>query len=67
MKDGESLRLRVFVDRSVVEIYANDHQASCRRVYPGRDDNVGVVLFANGGEAEFSSVKAWEMMPSNPF
>ena len=67
LKDGESLRLRVFVDKSVVEIYANDRQAICRRVYPGRDDSLGVVLFANGGEAEFSSVKAWEMMPSNPY
>jgi len=67
LKDNESLRLRVFVDKSVVEIYANDRQAICRRVYPGRDDSLEVVLFANGGEAEFSSVKAWEMMPSNPY
>jgi beta-fructofuranosidase len=67
LKDGESLRLRIFVDKSVVEIYANDRQAICRRVYPGRDDSLGVVLFANGGEAEFSNVKAWEMMPSNPY
>ncbi|MHC4543689.1 MAG: GH32 C-terminal domain-containing protein [Planctomycetota bacterium] len=67
LKDGESLRLRVFVDRSVVEIYANERQAICRRVYPGRDDSLGVVLFANGGKADFSSVRAWEMMPSNPY
>jgi len=67
LKDGERLELRVFVDRSVVEIYANDRQAICRRVYPGRDDSLGVVLFAIGGEANISSVKAWEMMPSNPY
>jgi len=67
LKDGEPLELRVFVDKSVVEIYANDRQAICRRVYPGRDDSLGVVLFANGGEAKFSRVKAWEMMPSNPY
>ena len=67
LADGESLRLRVFVDKSVVEIYANDRQAICRRVYPGRDDSLGVILFANGGKAEFACVKAWEMMPSNPY
>ena len=67
LKDGESLSLRVFVDKSVVEVYANDRQAICRRVYPGRDDSLGAALFANGGKAEFSSVKAWEMMPSNPY
>ncbi|UCF14054.1 MAG: glycoside hydrolase family 32 protein, partial [Phycisphaerales bacterium] len=67
LADGESLRLRVFVDKSIVEIYANDRQAVCRRVYPGRDDSLGVILFADGGEAEFTSVKAWELMPSNPY
>ena len=67
LNDSEPLRLRVFVDKSVVEVYANDRQAICRRVYPGRDDSLGVVLFANDGEAVFSRVKAWEMMPSNPY
>jgi len=67
LKDGESLRLRVFVDKSVVEVYANDRQAICRRVYPGRNDSLGVALFALGGEAKISTVKAWEMMPSNPY
>ena len=57
----------MFVDKSVVEVYANDRQAICRRVYPGRNDSLGVVLFANNGQANFSSVKAWEMMPSNPY
>jgi beta-fructofuranosidase len=67
LKDGEPLRLRVFVDKSVVEVYANTRQAICRRVYPGRSDSLGVLLFASGGQAKFSSVKAWEMMPSNPY
>ena len=64
---GEPLRLRVFVDKSVVEVYANERQAICRRVYPGRDDSLGVVLFTEGGTAKFSRIKAWEMMPSNPY
>ena len=67
LKGGEPLQLSVFVDKSVVEIYANDRQAICRRVYPGRSDSLGVVLFVRGGEAKVSSVKAWEMMPSNPY
>ncbi len=50
----EPLTLRVFVDKSVVEVYANDRQAICRRVYPGRNDSRSVVLFADGGEADFS-------------
>jgi beta-fructofuranosidase len=67
LKAGEPLKLRVFVDKSVVEINANDRQAIGRRVYPVRNDSLGVSLFANGGTAQVKAVKAWEMMPSNPY
>ena len=67
LKQGEPLTLRVFVDKSVIEVYANNRQAICRRVYPGQDESLGIVLFAKEGKAIFSSVKAWEMMPSNPY
>jgi beta-fructofuranosidase len=67
LNPGESLKLRVFVDKSVVEVYANDRQAICRRVYPTRPDSLGATLFALGGAARFKSVKAWEMTPSNPY
>jgi beta-fructofuranosidase len=65
LKPGEPLKLRVFVDKPVVEVFANDRQAICRRVYPAHSDSLGVVLFAEGGQAKFNSTNAWEMMPSN--
>jgi len=65
---GQTLRLRVFVDKSVVEVFANDgRQAIARRIYPSRADSGGVVLFSDGGAAEVISLQAWDMMPSNPF
>ena len=67
LKMGEILQLRVFVDKSVVEVFANDRQAVMRRIYPKREDSVGVALFSNGGATQVKSVKAWEMMPSNPY
>ena len=67
LKPGESLKLRVFVDKSVVEVFANDRQAISRRVYPVRNDSLGVSLFASGGIAHFKTLKAWEMMPANPY
>jgi beta-fructofuranosidase len=67
LKHGEPLLLRIFVDKSIVEVYANDRQAIGRRVYPTRADSLGVALFTHGGRATFKSVKAWEMAPSNPF
>jgi beta-fructofuranosidase len=63
--DGQPLKLHVFVDNSVVEVFANDRQAITRRVYPERDDSDRVRLFCQGGAATFADVITWEMMPSN--
>lgn len=64
---GERLDLRVFVDRSVVEVFANGRQAVMRRIYPVRADSVGVTVFSKGAPATTSAVQAWEMSPSNPY
>ena len=64
LADDEPLDLIVYIDNSVVEIFANDRQAITRRVY-ANPENVGVRLFSEGGEAVFSETTAWEMMPSN--
>jgi len=58
--------LRVFVDKGIVEVYANDRQAIARSVYPQLGGK-GVRLFANGGDVKVVSVKAWELSPSNPY
>jgi beta-fructofuranosidase len=63
----EPLVLRVFVDKSVVEVFANGRQAVMRRVYPSRHDSLGVTLFSNGGPARVTTLQAWDMMPSNPY
>ena len=62
---GERLKLRVFVDRSVVEVFANSRQAIARRIYPSRRDSVGVRLFACGGAARLHTLGAWRISPSN--
>ncbi len=67
LKDGERLRLRVFVDKSVVEVFANGRQAIARRIYPSRQDSVGVSLFSNSGDAQVHSLEAWNITPSNPY
>ena len=67
LKAGEPLDLRLFVDKSVVEVFANDRQAITRRVYPTRADSVGVTLFSVGGSVRVPTLEAWDMMPSNPY
>ena len=67
LKAEEPLQLRVFVDKSVVEVFANGRQAVMRRIYPSRPDSVGVRLFSKGGSASVPNLEAWEMSPSNPY
>ena len=67
LKKGETLKLRVFVDKSVVEVFANKRQAVMRRIYPNKKDSVSVSLFSNGGAAKAKTVQAWDIMPSNPY
>ena len=67
LRPGEPLKLRVFVDRSVVGAFANDRQAVMRRIYPTREDSLGVALFSREGAAKVTLVEAWDMAPSNPW
>ena len=61
LENGEPLRLRIFIDRSIVEIFANDRLCIAARVYPGRDDSIGVSLRAQGSGATLKSLDAWQM------
>ena len=61
MKPNEPLKLRVFVDKSVVEVFANGKQCVAIRVYPGRKDSLGISLRAQGDDAELKSFSAWQM------
>ena len=57
----EPLALRIFIDRSVVEVFVNGRRCVALRVYPGREDSAGVSLRACGSEATLHSLDAWQM------
>ena len=59
--ENELLTLRVFVDKSVVEVFAGDRLCVAMRVYPGREDSLGVSLRAQGRDAQLNSLDAWQM------
>ena len=66
LKVKENINLRVFIDNSIIEVFANDRQAIHRRIYPEKKGN-GVRLFSIGGNINVKSLKSWEIMPSNPY
>jgi beta-fructofuranosidase len=57
----ETLKLRIFIDKSVVEVFVNGRQCVAARVYPGRADSTGVSLRAQGTDAELRSLDVWQM------
>ncbi len=66
LKKGEPLVLRVFMDKSIIEVFANDRQAIARMVYPTLGGR-GVKVFSKGGSTRIDMVKRWSITPSNPF
>jgi beta-fructofuranosidase len=67
LEGNETLKLRVFVDNSVVDVFANDRQAVMRRIYPSSDDAIQVSLFSKGADTEIVSLNAWDMAATNPY
>ena len=57
---GEHVRLRVFVDRSMVEAYVNERKSITSRMYPSRLDATGLGLIAAPGD-RVVRLKVWRM------
>jgi beta-fructofuranosidase len=59
---GKTLRLRVFLDRCVAEVYANDGEAAIFVNVPAGANSLEA--FAEGGTARLQSLKAWTLRPA---
>lgn len=57
LKPGERLTLNIFLDNSVIEVFANDRTAMATRVYPVRPDSLGLAIT----DGQLTSLEAWEM------
>ncbi|MDQ6795344.1 MAG: glycoside hydrolase family 32 protein [Chloroflexota bacterium] len=63
---GEALDLRVLVDKSIVEVFANDRLVITERIYPTRPDSLGVSLVAEGGGARVANIDWWPLNAGVP-
>ncbi len=61
LTDGELLRLRVFVDRSLVEVIANRRVCLSAWSYPRLNESGFVRLSTVGGSAVVKWVDVWQM------
>ncbi|UQQ37631.1 GH32 C-terminal domain-containing protein [Paenibacillus polymyxa] len=57
---GENLKLHIYLDRSMVEAYANGLKSLTTRVYPSRMDALGLEIWGVG-EPFVKSLDIWDM------
>ena len=61
LAEGAALELRIFIDHSLVEVYANGGLCFSSRVYRRQAGSTGVALYAEGGTAGLLGLDAWEL------
>jgi beta-fructofuranosidase len=66
LRPDEPLALRVFLDASIIEVYANRRRCLTTRIYPTRPDSTSVRLAAGNGAVRVDELIGWEMQPIWP-
>jgi sucrose-6-phosphate hydrolase SacC (GH32 family) len=59
-KDGK-IKLHIFVDRTSIEVFANDGRVSMFLCFPLDTDNTSLEMFARGGQAVIKSLNVWKL------
>lgn len=65
LKKGENLRLDIFVDKSIIEVFANGRQCITQRVYPSLSSSTLCKVFSKSGKVEIKKAKFWQMAKTN--
>jgi beta-fructofuranosidase len=51
----------VFIDKNLVEVFANDRQAVMNAPKLVSLDNTGAILFSEGGDVKVETATSWKM------
>lgn len=61
---GEKIRLRVFLDKSMLEVFVNGRQCITQVVYPTSKDATGLLVFSNDAPVKVEQVRSWNLFPA---
>jgi beta-fructofuranosidase len=67
LKDGETLSLDIFLDRSVIEVFANGTQCITQVVYPELATSTAVKVYSGNEAVRFRNIKSWSMAETNAY
>ena len=56
-----TIDLHVFLDKTVLEVFADDGRVCITRIVASENDDLGAELFASGGTANVQSLDAWKL------
>lgn len=60
LEEGEDLTLRVFIDKGMIEVFANDRQSAVAW-HDYEPENQHIALISNGGDVKIKKVTGWKM------
>jgi beta-fructofuranosidase len=63
----ETLQLDIFLDRSVIEVFANGRQCITQVVYPELENSTGVKVFSGSDKVAVKKVQSWTMAETNAY
>ena len=63
LRRGTDLKLNVFVDHSILDIFVNDRWASSIRLFPTDAQALGIEAFSSNGTTAVNSLQAWTLSP----
>jgi beta-fructofuranosidase len=67
LEDSEALRLDVFLDRSVIEIFANGRQVITQLVYPELESSTGIRVFSGAEAVRVKNIQSWLLAETNAY
>jgi beta-fructofuranosidase len=57
----EEPKLHIFIDKSIIEVFVNDRDCACIRIYPENPDSTGISIKSKGRPAILESLDIWDM------
>src|SRR5690606_9085670 len=61
--NNNQLHLQIFIDKGAIEVFSKDGSFAETRVHYADENDVGIEVFAEEGEAELLSLTRWKTKP----
>lgn len=63
----ETLNLRIFIDRCIIEVFANERQVVTQVVYPELETSNHVKVFSGDEALKVTHIRSWQMAQTNAY